>query len=319
MRPIAIAAVLFGCAAEPSPPPEPAGPVAVGVSGAEVEALEPEPRAVEAEPVAPAPAVLSELSLTSGFIPDPALVQGVAGGPINASSWHPSCVGWVTSEPDLDLHLMSEFSLLRLLAFSEDQDLTMVIRRPDGTFLCNDDAEGRNPIIASQFHAGRHSVWIGTYEASTEAPFILGLTELSSVTATSLSPDPHRGTRLQTGFMPDPHIVRGTAGGPIDASSLGHGCVGWIGDAPDHTFVADGAFAMLRILVHAQADATLVVRLEDGTLLCADDDEGTDPIVTGAIPAGRHSIWVGSKVRGQAVVHALGFTELQSVTAATLQ
>ncbi|MCB9621236.1 MAG: hypothetical protein H6724_17480 [Sandaracinus sp.] len=124
--------------------------------------------------------------------------------------------------------------------------------------------------------------------------------------------------QLAAGFVPDPHTASGTSGGSIDASTWQAGCNGFVTQQPDHLFVASTAFANLRVMAHSQGDVTLVVQKPDGTYVCNDDGEGTDPIVEAAFPAGTYKVWIGSYQAGTNSPYTLGFTELASVTAASL-
>jgi hypothetical protein len=124
--------------------------------------------------------------------------------------------------------------------------------------------------------------------------------------------------QLNAGFIPDPHTASGTSGGNIDASTWQAGCNGFVTQQPDHLFVAATAFANLRVLAHSQGDITLVVQKPDGTYICNDDTEGTDPVVAGAFPAGTYKIWIGSYQAGTNSPYTVGFTELPSVTTASL-
>lgn len=99
---------------------------------------------------------------------------------------------------------------------------------------------------------------------------------------------------LPPSFRPDPIVRRGSAGGPIDAAALDESCRGYITSEPTYLLKLDTPLPDLRVLVHMQGDATLVVQLDDGTVLCNDDSEGLDPIVEGRFPAGRHRVWVGT-------------------------
>ena len=100
---------------------------------------------------------------------------------------------------------------------------------------------------------------------------------------------------LSPGFTPDPHVVRGSSGGAVQASNLSPGCMGWIAQNPNHLLNATAPFANLRIIVGAGShDTTLVVQKPDGTYVCDDDTEGMNPIVQGPITTpGVHRIWVG--------------------------
>ncbi|MBX3249706.1 MAG: hypothetical protein KF901_21190 [Myxococcales bacterium] len=121
---------------------------------------------------------------------------------------------------------------------------------------------------------------------------------------------------LTSGFMPDPHVVTGTSGGSIDASTWDASCNGNVSQQPDHLFTTQSNFSTLRIIAHAQGDTTLVVQKPDGTYVCNDDAEDLNPIVEGAFGPGTYKIWVGSYEPGANLAYRLGFTELSSVTAA---
>ena len=125
---------------------------------------------------------------------------------------------------------------------------------------------------------------------------------------------------LATGFMPDPTIVQGRSGGARDASTISAGCNGWVdANRPDHLFNATTAYANLRVLGHSAQDITLVMQKPDGTYVCNDDTENTDPILApGAMQPGIYKIWVGSYQQGAFADYKLGFTELSSSTCAAL-
>lgn len=124
---------------------------------------------------------------------------------------------------------------------------------------------------------------------------------------------------LRPGFMPDPHTVQGTAGGPVDASSLSAGCVGHVSSDPSHVLQAEGTFSRLRIMAHSGTDTTLVVQRPDGTYSCNDDGEGLDPLVelTNA-PAGTYRIWVGTWRPDASAPYTVGISEMSSVTPSRL-
>jgi hypothetical protein len=137
---------------------------------------------------------------------------------------------------------------------------------------------------------------------------------------------------LSTGFVPDPKVAQGQAGGAVDVSTLPTNnpeCKGWIFAAkPDHVFVAQTAFGgNFRILAHSMnqplQDITLVIQRPDGTYACNDDEvvgTQTDPIVQGQQwPAGVYKVWVGSYNQGERSSYRLGFTEMSNVTTASLQ
>lgn len=108
--------------------------------------------------------------------------------------------------------------------------------------------------------------------------------------------DPSFGwLNLMTGYVPDPAVIPLVAGGDIDASSLGEGCVGFIADAPDFrvTYEAGTDFPLI-ISAVSDADTTLVVNDAGGGWHCNDDTDGLNPAIRFDQPAsGQYDIWVG--------------------------
>lgn len=120
---------------------------------------------------------------------------------------------------------------------------------------------------------------------------------------------------LRTGFLPDPHVVRGQSGGPVSAGTFSPSCRGNVPSSPQHVVTFDTAFRNLRIMARAQGDSTLIVRMPDGSYRCADDDDGLNPVVSGSFEPGTYQIYVGSYHQGTQMPYVLGFTELSSVSA----
>jgi hypothetical protein len=116
---------------------------------------------------------------------------------------------------------------------------------------------------------------------------------------------------LSSGFLPDPHILRGQSGGPRGASSLSPSCRGNIPNTPQHVVDLGTAFQYLRIMVRANGDTTLAVRMPDGSYRCEDDSESVNPIVDGSFPPGRIEIYVGSYHQGARSPYVLGLTEMR--------
>jgi hypothetical protein len=131
-------------------------------------------------------------------------------------------------------------------------------------------------------------------------------------------------TSLDPGFTPDPTMLSGTAGGPLQASSFDPSCSGWLPRVPNHTLRLSGPIPNLRLLVHSDIDTTLVVRLSDGRYLCNDDSDGFDPVVEGAFPAGEHRVYVGTRFyvgtarQGNSWTYELGITTNPGLTPSTM-
>lgn len=119
---------------------------------------------------------------------------------------------------------------------------------------------------------------------------------------------------LAPGFTPDPIVMRGVAGGPVAASALSPQCRGYVTPEPSHVVQLASDFAMLRVLVSSEQDTTLVIRGPAGDYRCADDNEGLNPIITGAFGRGAYSVWVGSYQQGGTARYAIGFSEIPAVT-----
>jgi hypothetical protein len=119
--------------------------------------------------------------LSSGFMPDPHRAQGTSGGAVDASTVANGCNGWISRRPDHALDLTSQFQFFRVFITS-DSDTTLVIRAPNGQWLCDDYTNGLNPAIDRPSWArGRYLVWIGSYRQGESAAYNAGFTELSNV------------------------------------------------------------------------------------------------------------------------------------------
>lgn len=137
----------------------------------------------------------------------------------------------------------------------------------------------------------------------------------ASPTATGAS-----SVTLAPGFAPDPTLVVGNAGGPVDATTFGAMCRGTIATTPNVTLTTTAMIPNLRVVVNAPSDTTLVVRLANGQVLCDDDSGGNlNPLVSGSFPPGQHQVYVGTfSPSDRGVGFTLGLTVNPSVTAGTL-
>ncbi len=272
------------------------------------------------------------VELTSGFMPDPRIVAGTSGGTMDASAFGPDCKGWIAHRPDHLFVAQGPFGRLRILAHSQ-ADVTLVVLTPDNRYLCNDDAEGRDPMIESSFTPGTYRIWIGSFEQNTNSPYQLGFSERQNVTPSTLASggpgdapvavatgtDSNFGTvTLSTGFEPDPHAVAGVSGGRLNATTVGSHCTGSIAPRPDHILQAQTGFNDLHILVRSDADTTLVMQAANGQVWCDDDTEGRNPVIHGPFAPGTYRIWVGSYQQGTESPYTIGFSELPNASTMAL-
>ncbi len=132
--------------------------------------------------------------LSTGFMPDPKVAQGRSGGARDAATISPGCAGWVdANKPDHVFIAQTAFGAnFRILAHSTSQpqqDITLLVQKPDGTYMCNDDAAppATDPIVTgNSLMPGVYKIWVGSYQQGQFADYRIAFTELNSVTTDSL-------------------------------------------------------------------------------------------------------------------------------------
>jgi len=107
------------------------------------------------------------LSLRGGFLPDPVVIALDAGGELDASTVHSNCRGWINpGMPDVAMDLSAPTAPINIYAISDD-DTTLVVRTPAGSWLCDDDSHGLNPLVRlGKPSPGRYAIWVGSYSAN---------------------------------------------------------------------------------------------------------------------------------------------------------
>ena len=88
-------------------------------------------------------------------------IEGAAGGPVEATSMHADCAGWLPSEPQYVLEITSPEDLS--LTATTQGDAVLLVAMPDGTMRCDDDTVGFNPRITGYFAPGSYPVFVGTW------------------------------------------------------------------------------------------------------------------------------------------------------------
>jgi hypothetical protein len=251
-----------------------------------------------------AKATFGDVSLSSGFTPDPHTISLTAGGAIDASTIGSPCRGSIARAPDYELTYTAGSLPLYIYA-TASSDTTLVVNGPGGQWYCDDDSNGgTNPQVTFNSPAsGTYDIWVGTFGGGT-ASATLNITELTgedgdggdngspnaSLTAT------FGEVVLNSGFTPDPHRVMLTAGGTLSGSSVSSTCQGSIATAPDYQITYTAGSLPLAIRTEASTDTTLMVNGPDGQWYCDDDSAGgTNAQVYFAKPAsGIYDIWVGT-------------------------
>lgn len=130
-----------------------------------------------------APPNAGSMTLESGFQPDPQILTAYAGGSINATPLGLDCAGYITPAPDIRLNWSGSDGLLRIF-FVGNGDATLVVRAPDGRFLCNDDSFGllMPSIDLASAPAGTYLIWLGSIADTLTVSGAFYVTERREVT-----------------------------------------------------------------------------------------------------------------------------------------
>lgn len=282
------------------------------------------------------PPAHADVTLAHSFLPDPLWAVVVGGGELAVpplDSGNPAstaCTGFVTSEPDLRLTWSGVSPGIRFHLLPDDDavDAALVVRTPDGRWLCNADfAPGgyTDPsVIVSDPPEGIYTVWAAN-ETAYSARFTgaLFITEINSTPETVRRPgstaldnvaglDPFASS-VPVQFdqnAPDPLALSAPLGfaiGAVDVAALNPpaegqytpACSGFTTTAPTVTLNLPFATPYLRVFfVGAQgSDPTLVLRMPDGRWFCSDDSYNSkSPTidVLGPPVSGLAQVWVGS-------------------------
>jgi len=105
-----------------------------------------------------------DVSLDAGFLPDPHMVSLRAGGSLEVDVG--SCsYGYVANAPDVDFYYEANNTAELFIYVESDDDTTLLINRPDGGWVCDDDGhEGLNPLVHFvKPSSGLYNIWVGTY------------------------------------------------------------------------------------------------------------------------------------------------------------
>lgn len=269
------------------------------------------------------------VSLTTGYTPDPYTVTITSGGSIDASMVSSNCAGWVANAPDFDL-VFDAGNLPLTIAAVSDSDTTLVVNAPDGSWYCNDDGgEGLNPLLTfNNPQSGLYDIWIGSYSQGDYSEATLSISEIGMVGDISSYPnnqqtggpdftlDPSVGSvNLTAGYAPDPHTVRIVSGGSFSAYDTSSNCTGWVAEAPDYAVYYDAGGFDLTFGVDSDSDTTLMINDPSGNWACDDDSGGSlNPLITFSAPqSGRYDVWIGSYSEGEFANSTLSVSEIGQI------
>jgi hypothetical protein len=115
---------------------------------------------------------------------DPIVATGIATGDYSLGDGPEAgsgCVGYVTLEPSFLIEMPFDAAFIRVFTES-DQDTTLAIRTPQGTFMCDDNTNGWNASIEGRFRSGVYPVWVGTRHQNLSPAYRLAVTARAEVT-----------------------------------------------------------------------------------------------------------------------------------------
>jgi serine protease Do len=238
---------------------------------------------------------------------------------VDASTVDENCSGYVNEAPTLSVDWSGSAELIRVFYVS-DHDPMLMIRLPDGEYVCNDNAHRLllDPVITLEDPAeGNYRIWVGAADEGQLVPGILAITARKDVTLGNfalgnlvkrsavadtleepVATDERKAMaeKLLTGVA-RLKAARDTgqlqsfsqdveAAGELEAHELPIGdafCNGYIAETPDLVFTVPEGEQDLFVYFEGDGDATLVVAGPDGTFHCNDDlfrGENVNPFVT---------------------------------------
>lgn len=277
------------------------GALSIGLSGLVLSS----PAHAQDETLAP---TFGSINLSQGFSSSAITIQ--AGGELDAASViGSSCSGFIADAPDYVVNYGGT-SPLGIAAFS-NEDTTIAVLTPGGSYLCNDDADGVNPgVVSDNGQAGQFFIWVGTYMAIQNNTFPDADIQITEMASGGTTTGPVSGTvtsldAMAAGSFGTIDVAAGfgsqsfslQAGGAVDAFAFNDACAGYVAEVPDYTInLQTAGGSPLELAATSQEDTTLVVIDPNGAVFCNDDANGTlDPALSISNPvAGSYAVFVGT-------------------------
>lgn len=272
------------------------------------------------------PPTAAMIKLTAGFSPDPHEAAVVPGGAVNAAKTIEGCFGFVSEAPNLRL-FYTPGDVPLIFQVGAAVDTTLLVRAPDGQWLCDDDTGGDlNPRLALAAPlSGQYDIWVGTYGPAAAAQATLFVTAAAGPALVDIGRPPGAGvvdrslpplfgeTELVAGFAAHPHEVPVNVNYDVADAGLGEDCRGYVTAAPTYRLSYLNAGFVLTIAARSEVDMTLIVIDPAGNVRCDDDSgDGSNPAITFDYPLdGTYDIWVGlySAAQGAPVPATLAISE----------
>ncbi len=224
--------------------------------------------------------------------------SGRADGATGAGLALGGCLGFVPNRPQVDLDVW-EAGAAQIVAHSPSQDLVLLVRRPDGSFTCDDDSGGNfDPRIVEDLQIGRYRIWVGTYLEGHSAEFQLAI-DVDRPRSRSQDATPRLG-RWDLGAESVLSFTE-RVDGRAAISSTQPECRTFLGaEVPDVELSLSQARSVTLSLT-SEARLGLLIEHPDGTQTC-DTSMGSRPV---AWSAGAHRIWIGVPTPGASAAFTL--------------
>jgi hypothetical protein len=284
------------------------------------------------------------IDLHAGYIMDPYLLPVVGKTEKAASDVVTGCNGFIGTAPSVVVNWSGRTDRLNIFVYSDD-DAVLAVQKPDGSFICNDDAGARtvDPLLTIEDPAdGPYTIYVGSANQDQPALGFLALTQAelddARLAALDLSPMLRRrerprvqpipqldlkdllldrtpifgSTELQAGFEPVQHFAAG--GGDTAAIRLEDQmlvCAGYLTAVPSYSFTWSGDPQDIRVYFEALKDSSLAVVTPDLEVLCGMNaaTDNLNPVID--IPAaapGQYKIYVAAMQPGTVVAGRLTIT-----------
>ena len=101
------------------------------------------------------------------------------------------------------------------------------------------------------------------------------------------------GRRIAEVISTAPGVLTGQAGGTRQAHELAPECRGWVAMVPGHAIEVASSME-LTVRVQSDDDTTMVIVGPADASVCADDDDGLNPVVRRRFEPGRYVVYVGA-------------------------
>lgn len=199
------------------------------------------------------------------------------------------CRGSIPRRPQFVLRAQQPMRVR--LAVSAPIDSVMVVRRPDGTYVCDDDTAGDlDPLIETEVGAGDTRVWVGEF-SDDGSSFTLQLdVEEGAI-------DPARPPSLAAIVANGPitEAYPGHTRGSVAIGAMGPGCRGAVPAGPHLTVQASERQLVRFVTSDNSGDVVMMVRSPSGAIACDDDGGGGgNPQLDVMLEPGVTAVWVGT-------------------------